>query len=226
MIKIQLNGNTRTLVVLTEIFSDTKITISLNTKYQQYFMTGTKVDQAVGKKETLPFNAPDVSNLVNEINFIGNFVFQNYIPIGLENIYFDDHCVSFCVDSLGLDYELNEDDRNKLIYEKLFINKIRDKIEEDPLLLKILNSLYIFNIDWVNLYRILELIESAKINVVKEGWISESDYKLFKYTANSPKAIGLQSRHGKGEKNSPKKPMSIFTARFLIKTLIIKYIEK
>ena len=54
-------------------------------------------------------------------------------------------------------------------------------------------------LDWVNLYRILEII-AANVGglgaVASNGWATEQSLKLFTPTANSPDAVGLSARHG------------------------------
>jgi hypothetical protein len=225
MIKVQLNGDDKILAVLAEIYSDEGIIISLDNEYKKYFMFGREIDQEIKAEEEIRLKIPFLSNIIDKINFIGNFSFPDYIPIGFKNIYFDDSCISCNEEFLALNYEI-KDNENKFIDEIAFAKKIREIISNDDILLNILNLLYAYGTDWVNLYKILELIESANIDVVKKGWISKDNYRLFKHTANSFKAVGLDARHGKDEQEPPLKPMSIITARNLVKILIIKYIER
>ena len=54
--------------------------------------------------------------------------------------------------------------------------------------------------DWVNLYRVYEVIEEdiGGINkMVRHRWTTRASIKRFKQTANSPAAVGDASRHGK-----------------------------
>ncbi|MBN1762727.1 MAG: hypothetical protein JW878_06605 [Methanomicrobia archaeon] len=83
------------------------------------------------------------------------------------------------------------------------------------------------NLDWVNLYRIYEVIESdvgGIDNIIEEEWTTKRTIKRFKYTANSPDAIGDESRHGK-KLMPPKDPMTFPEARSLIKTLAHKWLS-
>lgn len=76
--------------------------------------------------------------------------------------------------------------------------------------------------DWVNLYRIYEVIEDdmgGLKNIVKEGWVTEKMIKHFKHTANSPGAIGDDSRHGTESTTPPRDPMLLSEAKSFVMTL-------
>lgn len=82
--------------------------------------------------------------------------------------------------------------------------------------------------DWVCLYRIYEIIEDdigGKDNIIKQGWAKKDIIKLFKRTANSPKAIGDISRHGKESKTPPSNPMELGEAQALIKILLYNWLS-
>ncbi|GJL62896.1 MAG: hypothetical protein NPIRA04_15500 [Nitrospirales bacterium] len=78
------------------------------------------------------------------------------------------------------------------------------------------------NLEWVQLYRIYEVIESdiPKKDMVNKGWSSKKKIDLFKQTANSVKAIGDQARHGKEYTEPPSKPMDIWEAKGLVDDLL------
>lgn len=78
-------------------------------------------------------------------------------------------------------------------------------------------------LDWVNLYRIFEIIAAdvgGLDSVVSNGWGTRTSMKLFKHTANSPCALGLDARHGAETAQPPPKPMTISEARTLINSII------
>lgn len=78
-------------------------------------------------------------------------------------------------------------------------------------------------LDWVNLYRILELVQSdaGGVNaIVANGWATSSSLKLFKHTANSPGALGLDARHGAEATLPPKHPMTISEARAMMNSIV------
>lgn len=77
--------------------------------------------------------------------------------------------------------------------------------------------------DWVNLYKIFEVIESdvGGVNKIAEnGWSTKTQVKTFKHTANSPNAVGDDARHGKEHTEPPKSPMLLSEARVLVETLV------
>jgi hypothetical protein len=78
-------------------------------------------------------------------------------------------------------------------------------------------------LDWVNLYRIFEIVASdigGLDAICANGWATKTSMKLFKYTANSPGALGLDSRHGAETTEPPKHSMTISEARALVNTII------
>jgi hypothetical protein len=78
-------------------------------------------------------------------------------------------------------------------------------------------------LDWVNLYRIFEIVVAdigALDAIDRNGWATKASMRLFKYTANSPGALGLDSRHGTETTEPPKIPMTISEARALVRTII------
>jgi hypothetical protein len=223
--KIQLSGDIKTLKTLSELFDGKQMQININCDNSHkdvYYLSGDlKLNIDVNN---IHLSIPMISNIIDEINFICNFVLRNYTPITFAHIWIDNACYIFIKDTVRLEDEIQGD--NKYEYEKELIGKILQKKDGDRVLIKILQSLFEYDLDWVNLYRILELIESQKIDIVKRKWLSNEEYKLFKWTANSPDVLGIKSRHGKQTHKSPAKPMTIFQARYLIKNLIIKYITE
>jgi len=83
-------------------------------------------------------------------------------------------------------------------------------------------------LDWVNLYRIYEIVgaDLGNCNLIKaKGWASKAALKSFKHTANCPKTIGLESRHGAPKHQPPTKPMSISEARTLWKFIVHAWLQ-
>jgi hypothetical protein len=75
-------------------------------------------------------------------------------------------------------------------------------------------------LDWVNLYRILEIVESDVGRMNATGWATKSSTRLFKHTANSPGALGLEARHGAESTQPPEHPMTISEARALVYSIV------
>jgi hypothetical protein len=82
--------------------------------------------------------------------------------------------------------------------------------------------------DWVNLYRIYEVIRAdcgGEHALINRKWVAKDEIKLFTRTANSPDVTGLDSRHGVSNNHPPRSPMQLKTARQLIKTLTTVWIN-
>ncbi|MGX6444259.1 hypothetical protein ACWM35_13715 [Neobacillus sp. K501] len=77
---------------------------------------------------------------------------------------------------------------------------------------------------WVNLYRILEVVEGdlgKKHNVASKGWTTKKQRDLFKHTANNPHALGDHARHGWTNDDPPKNPMELNEAKNMIRNVLI-----
>jgi hypothetical protein len=80
--------------------------------------------------------------------------------------------------------------------------------------------------DWINLYKILEIIESdVGGKIYQERWISKPEVTRFTQTANSAEALGDAARHAKKRIPPPPKPMTIQEAQHLIRELLKKWTE-
>ncbi len=76
--------------------------------------------------------------------------------------------------------------------------------------------------DWVNLYRILEVVEDdveGIPKIIEKGWGTKKAIKLFKRTAN------YVARHKDKKIKQPKNPMTPSEAESLIRTIIISWIQ-
>lgn len=76
--------------------------------------------------------------------------------------------------------------------------------------------------DWVNLYRILEVVGDdvgGTRKIAKKGWATKKAIKRFKHTAN------FVARHGTKKIKQPKNPMMPSEAESLIKTIINSWIQ-
>lgn len=74
--------------------------------------------------------------------------------------------------------------------------------------------------DWVNLYRIFEIIKCDSARNFGKLGPSMRELELFGHTANSPAAIGMEARHGVSRGSPPENPMSLERAHDLIDHLI------
>jgi hypothetical protein len=95
---------------------------------------------------------------------------------------------------------------------------LRDKVAADVLHLVALKPL-----DWVNLYRILEIIGQdvgGRHGISGYRWTTKAALDRFRHTANSRTAIGDEARHGKEHTQPPSDPMALAEARSLIETVL------
>lgn len=82
--------------------------------------------------------------------------------------------------------------------------------------------------DWINLYRILEIIKAdcgGLSSIQTKGWATKKAMNLFERTANHPGAIGLAARHGALSNTPPPKPMTIGKARSLINSIVHAWLQ-
>ena len=80
--------------------------------------------------------------------------------------------------------------------------------------------------DWVNLYRLYEIVEKDSGGIERRGWATGSTIRNFKHTANHPDATGLDSRHGRMPGDPPKKPMLLCEAKALIHSIIQAWLRE
>ncbi len=93
----------------------------------------------------------------------------------------------------------------------------------DPLVREVLH--YFNSENWVNLYKIYELIRyDVKTSKLIE-WSSGNIITRFRLTAQSKKLIGDESRHADPSVAQPDRPMSIEEASILIRTFLRKWIS-
>ena len=79
---------------------------------------------------------------------------------------------------------------------------------------------------WDVLYKIIELAQIDNSDIMlEEGWITKTQKTLLKRTANSPDALGEQSRHMAQRVDPPDNPMSIDEATKLVKSLLKHWIQ-
>src|SRR3990172_4962349 len=93
---------------------------------------------------------------------------------------------------------------------------------------KVLRLLGNFDYDWVNLYRIYEVVEDDVEGIPKitqEGWATETAIRRFKHTGNSVGAIGDEARHGIETTQPPKNPMTFSEAKSLIETILHNWLR-
>lgn len=82
--------------------------------------------------------------------------------------------------------------------------------------------------NWVSLYRLYEVIEEdvgSLDKISNSGWATKTSIRRFKHTANSPGAVGDDSRHGKESTTPPSDPMDIGEARALVEVILHNWLR-
>lgn len=82
--------------------------------------------------------------------------------------------------------------------------------------------------NWVSLYRLYEVIEEDVGSLDKiaiDGWATKASIRRFKHTANSPGAVGDDSRHGKESTTPPSDPMDLGEARALVEVVLHNWLR-
>jgi hypothetical protein len=100
--------------------------------------------------------------------------------------------------------------------------------KDDPAVRAVVRLLQKGLSDWVNLYRIYEVIKEACGGIDKIaslGWASKTEMRLFQHTANSPNAIGDEARHGIPTGQPPASPMALNEARTLIRGITENWLK-
>ena len=86
--------------------------------------------------------------------------------------------------------------------------------------------LHYFNKEnWINLYKIYELIRHTVGTSKLEEWSSGNTVTRFRLTAQSKKLLGDEARHADPKVPQPGKPMSLEEASKLIRKFLRKYLE-
>jgi len=85
---------------------------------------------------------------------------------------------------------------------------------------------------WVNLYKVYETIRDDISEddfkgddiLINNGWVSRSELRRFKRTAQSKEALGDQARHASKTYTPPDVPMSHSETKSLVKSILMKWL--
>lgn len=95
--------------------------------------------------------------------------------------------------------------------------------DRDEVVGRVLRTLDAGSFDWSTLYKVIELIREdcgGERHFASRRWCSRTKYDLFKRTANSPRAIGKDARHGVEKTVPPKKPMTLAEAQAFVRKVV------
>jgi hypothetical protein len=78
--------------------------------------------------------------------------------------------------------------------------------------------------DWVNLYRLYEIVKS-RADIVANGWATGKELSRFTHTANDPALGGPEARHGRFATGSQPKALSLDKAVALIERVLTAWLN-
>jgi len=97
---------------------------------------------------------------------------------------------------------------------------------QDPVVAKALRLRNADDLEWVDLYRVYEVIKNDVGRLMEQlGWASRNELERFARTANSVAAAGDKARHGIERTDPPREPMSLSHARELIDRIMRSWLE-
>ncbi|MEG4939053.1 hypothetical protein [Microcoleus sp. F4-D5] len=113
------------------------------------------------------------------------------------------------------------------IIPKLEFESWRKLAEEDEIVKNVFRQFRDFEHNWINLYKVYEIVEKDAGKKKIEQWIIKDKIRQFKHTANSQSAIGDDARHGVDQNQNapPKEPMSLSEADALIRNLVKQWLQ-
>jgi hypothetical protein len=95
--------------------------------------------------------------------------------------------------------------------------------EEDEIVKKLLRILTEVEHNWVNLYKIYEIVNKSRKKELE--WVTKKKIANFTQTGDIESAMGDDARHGVDQNDPPKEPMSLSEADALIMTLLQKWLQ-
>ena len=78
---------------------------------------------------------------------------------------------------------------------------------------------------WGSLYNVVEIIQREMAGAIPSEWISDSDLRLFKHTANDHRAAGETARHHNPRFAPPRDPMSIEEAQAHVRRILDGFVK-
>jgi hypothetical protein len=99
----------------------------------------------------------------------------------------------------------------------------------DAAVAKVLRLLGKGDDNWVNLYRVFEVVEEdlgGQHQAQQAGLVADADIRRFKHSSNSVAVGGDDARHGKGREAAPASPMSLSEATKFVKRFARAWLER
>jgi hypothetical protein len=79
--------------------------------------------------------------------------------------------------------------------------------------------------DWVELYKVFEIVRSKVSRLDKKGWVTSAEISAFTASANRPDVSGAQARHARMPGGRPKGTMTLVEARQMIGVLVTAWLD-
>lgn len=79
--------------------------------------------------------------------------------------------------------------------------------------------------DWVDLYKIFEIVRNNVAGLDKKGWVTSAELSAFTASANRPDVSGAQARHARMHGGPPKRTMTLMEARQMISVLATAWLD-
>jgi hypothetical protein len=79
--------------------------------------------------------------------------------------------------------------------------------------------------DWVELYKVFEIVRSKVSRLEKKGWVTSAEISAFTASANRPDVSGAQARHARMPGGRPKGTMTLIEARQMISILVTAWLD-
>jgi hypothetical protein len=85
---------------------------------------------------------------------------------------------------------------------------------------------YLCDQDWINLYKIFELVRDDVGNLYERNWVTQEELKRFTQTAQSQDTLGDAARHASKKYKPHPKPMSLIEAKAFIRNILLHWLNE
>ncbi len=220
----ELNGDIEFLEELTKYFTSNKVFIFRN-ENNRYFLKSSyfqnlNYDYEVRNK---------AENMVKSINGAAEFILYKKKPIRIhQDIKINnDGSKSFSFSIPGYIDVIPKMEKSVINERKKLLKEwVNNSVEDDKIAI-LFEHICSNSNKWHLLYKRLELVINdlgSETKLTNKKWVSKNKIELFKRTANSYKAIGIESRHYNNE-IPPKKPMTYPDAKKLIDKINLEWLK-
>ena len=228
--EIQIQGRVSDLEYLASHFTAPPLKVSKDERDDCYLLQSASFVTCTNSQAVTLMAAEQLANLSGALRFVGH----SKEPLRLGSVYrrhTDGHRdvfvhigATFYVHA-GVDVTLTVTDSDGCIHPPAppKVVTIMHLALIDPAVAKALRLLALDAENWVDLYRLYEVVAAdvgGERSMIKRGWSSEVQQKRFKHSANSVTVAGDAARHGQEKHQPPSAPMSLDDATAYVKSLL------